>query len=611
MPSVINRRDLDFLLNEWLDLPALLRRNRFDGHDGASVAAMLDVTQNIAETHLAHHLRQSDIQEPKLTPEGGVTVLREVARGVRLIAESGIFGAVFGRELGGLELPNVVYAAALGMLMSGSIATSSYVLLTVANARLLARFGTKPQIDAFARVQIAGESLGTMCLSESHAGSSLGDIRTRADDDGEDALGKRFRITGSKMWISAGDHDVTDNIVHLVLAKTPALDGRLPEGSRGISLFVIPKCLPDGTPNDVTVAGLNHKMGYRGIPNCALNFGEGRHQPWGKPGAVGWLIGVQGEGLPQMFHMMNEARVSVGLGGAMLAYRGYLLALEYARNRRQGRPPGTRSGEPIPIIEHPDVKRMLLAQKAYAEGALALVLLSARLLDEEASAPQPEQREEAAELLELLTPVTKTFPSELAQQSLHLAIQVHGGAGYTRDHEVEQLYRDNRLNPIHEGTTGIQAIDLVGRKLRCDGGARLQLLRARVRATIAAAEQEGPLRGIWRALELAWADIDHAVAALITEPDEQRALTYATPFLFAFGHAVVGWLWLDQAIVAARGLEGSDPSADRHFREGKLSACRYFCDFHLPEIHAWLNPIFVGSDVTRVITVEQFLGEPG
>jgi alkylation response protein AidB-like acyl-CoA dehydrogenase len=609
MAKVINRRDLDFLLNEWLDMPSLLGRGSLVAPEVADIGAMLDAVQELAERDLAAHMQASDHEEPSLLADGTVRVLPAVAQDVLRIRRAGVFGAVFSEELGGLALPNVVYVAALGLLMGGCIATASYVLLTVANARLIGRFGNKNQINTFVRAQAAGESLGTMCLSESQAGSSLADIRTRADPDGEDALGKRFRLTGAKMWISAGEHDVTDNIIHLVLAKMRGADGQLAEGSEGISLFIVPKQLPDGTKNDISVAGLNHKMGYKGIPNCALNFGEGRHQPWGKAGAIGWLVGAPGEGLSQMFHMMNEARVSVGLGAAMLAYRGYLSSLSYARLRKQGRAPGIKSGAPRAIVEHADVKRMLLAQKSYAEGALALVLLSARLLDDQSGASDRQQREEAAELLALLTPVTKTFASEGAQQSLNWAIQVLGGAGYTQDYEIEQLYRDNRLNPIHEGTTGIQAIDLVGRKIRRDGGRRMALLRNRVEATIVAANEGPVLKHCAEALKSAWEQLRLATSCLLDEPEERRALALATPYLFAFGHAVVGWIWLDQSVVAARGLNDSISDSERHFRTSKINTCRYFCDFHLPEISAWLNPILVGHDLTIATPIEELLGE--
>jgi alkylation response protein AidB-like acyl-CoA dehydrogenase len=603
--TVVNRRDLDFLLQDWLGLDDLLSRSRFAGHDMATIAATLDLAQEIAEHEIAPHLRASDTNEPVLDPDGRVIVHPEVKRAVRLMAESGLFGAVFDAELGGMQLPNLVHFAAMGLLMSGGLPTASFMLLTVANARLIATYGNAAQIDTFARSSIAGETMGTMCMSEPDAGSSLGDISTRAIAEAEDELGRRFRLRGAKMWISAADHDITENIVHLVLAKTPDIEGRLPEGTRGISLFIVPSVLPNGERNDVTIAGLNHKLGYRGIPNCAVNFGEGAQQPLGGSGAVGWLVGDIGQGLPQMFQMMNEARISVGLGAAMLAYRGYLLSLLYATERKQGRLPGVRGGPPVAIIEHADVQRMLLAQKAYAEGSLALVLYSTRLLDDEQTGVDERARKSAADLLALLTPVTKSWPSEMAQSSLDLAIQIHGGAGYTRDFLVEQLYRDNRLNPIHEGTTGIQAIDLVGRKIRRDGGVAFRQLLEKVRSTIRDARALAALDADARGIDLAWNSLTRAVD-LLTSADEEQALANAVPFLFAFGHAVVGWLWLDMAVLSARLLAGTVAEAEQSFLEGKLRTCRYFIVYEVPRVDAWLAPIFVESGVARVTLRQLF-----
>lgn len=597
--TVINRRDLDFLLQDWLGLEGLLARRRFAGHDLATVAAALDLAQELAEREIAPHLRASDTREPALDPDGRVIVHPEVKRAVRLVAENGLFGVPFDAELGGLQLPHLVHFASMGLLMSGGLPTASFMLLTVANARLITAYGNAAQVNAFAKSSIAGETMGTMCMSEPDAGSSLGDITTRAVADAEDEFGRRFRIRGAKMWISAADHDITENIVHLVLAKTPDAAGRLPEGTRGISLFIVPAVLPNGERNDVTIAGLNHKLGYRGIPNCAVNFGDGTRRPMDGSGAVGWLVGEVGQGLPQMFHMMNEARISVGLGAAMLAYRGYLLSLLYATERKQGRSHGVRGGPPVAIVEHADVKRMLLAQKAYAEGGLALVLYSTRLLDDELTGEDEQTRKSAADLLALLTPVTKSWPSEMAQSSLDLAIQVHGGAGYTRDFLVEQLYRDNRLNPIHEGTTGIQAIDLVGRKIRRDGGASFRGVLERVRSTIRDAEALETLEVDARAIDLAWNTVAKAVDLLLAVNEEQ-ALANATPFLFAFGHAVVGWLWLDMAVLSSRRLSRELTETEQSFLEGKLMACRYFAVYEAPRIDAWLAPIFSGSSVSGV-----------
>ena len=412
----------------------------------------------------------------------------------RAYVESGMLAAAQDYELGGMQLPYVVDLAANVFFAKAGIGLGGGGMLTAGNANLLLVHGTPAQVAAFAINEFQGKWFGTMCLSEPQAGSSLSDIVTRAvpdgPDHGADPLGPRYRLTGNKMWISNGEHDVSENIVHLVLAKIPDAEGKLVPGVRGISLFIVPKKMVNaageltGERNDVALAGLNHKMGYRGLPNTLLNFGEGRFPVAGRPGAVGYLVGKPGDGLKCMFHMMNEARIGVGLGAVGVGYAGFEASLDYARNRKQGRP-ATPAGKdpaspPVNIIEHADVKRMLLAQKAYVEGGLALSLYCGRLVDETRTGT-PESIPAVKALLEILTPIAKSWPSEWCLEANNLAIQVLGGYGYTRDFPVEQYWRDNRLNMIHEGTHGIQGLDLLGRKVVMDDGKALQLLVARIR----------------------------------------------------------------------------------------------------------------------------------
>jgi butyryl-CoA dehydrogenase len=409
------------------------------------------------------------------------------------------------------------------------------------------------------------------------------------------------------MWISAGEHELTENIVHLVLAKIPGPDGALVPGTRGISLFVVPKKLVDpqgrltGERNDVALAGLNHKCGWRGTTNTLLNFGEGRHPVRGAAGAIGWRVGREGEGLRCMFHMMNEARIAVGMSAAMLGMAGYEASLAYARQRPQGRPitgAGKDASRPqVPIVEHADVKRMLLAQKAYAEGALALELYCARLVDEQHTGDEAAARE-AALLLEVLTPVAKSWPAEWCLEANSLAIQVHGGYGYTRDFPVEQYWRDNRLNMIHEGTHGIQALDLLGRKVVMDGGAGLKLLAARVNATIERAGHAEATATHANALAAALQRLGAATKAAWATGVPEEALANATPYLQAFGHVVLAWTWLDVALAAAR--------APRPLRDGKLAAMRYFFAYELPKIDAWLGVVAARESVCRAMRDDWF-----
>jgi alkylation response protein AidB-like acyl-CoA dehydrogenase len=581
--AFIDRTILDFLLYDWLDAAALTRLPRFSDHSRETFDAVLDLSARLADDHFAPHAKQADRDEPVFDGER-VHALPEIKAALRAYADAGLFAATFDQDLGGAQIPALVHTASTALTMAANIATAAYPMLTVANARLLASFGTAEQIETYGRRLIEGRWFGTMCLSEPQAGSSLSDITTRAVDDGVDATGgPRYRLFGNKMWISGGDHDLADNIVHLVLAKVPGDDGRIAPGMAGISLFIVPKRLltPSGDPgerNDITVMGLNHKMGYRGTTNCLLAFGEGsRHRPDGAAGAIGYRVGDVGQGLAIMFQMMNEARIAVGVGAAALACRGYHHSLAYARERPQGRPAAGRGRNAevpqVPIIMHADVRRMLLTQKIYAEGALALVLYCARLVDEAANALLAAERSAAETLLGLLTPVAKSWPAEFGLAANDLALQIHGGYGYTRDFDVEQVYRDNRLNPIHEGTHGIQAIDLLGRKILRDNGAGLTVLGGRIAETIARARKDDDLTIDAAALEQAWIDVLDVVGNLRHEVTE-KALHNASIFLSAFGHVVVTWLWLDQAVVAAA-LDVA--------RDSRRRACRYFVSSELPK----------------------------
>ncbi|MEE2043651.1 acyl-CoA dehydrogenase [Nocardiopsis tropica] len=471
-------------------------------------------------------------------------------------------------------MPQVVSSACGAYFQAANLGTSAYPFLTSGNARLLLAHGSPEQVDTWVLPMVEGRFTGTMCLSEPQAGSSLADITTRAEEDGEGG----YRVFGNKMWISGGDHELTENIVHLVLAKLPGG----PPGVKGISLFVVPKYLveADGTigeRNDVVPAGLNHKMGYRGTVNALLNFGEGAHTPGGRAGAVGYLVGEPHQGLRYMFHMMNGARIGVGAGAAAVGYTGYLKSLAYARERLQGRPLGDKdpARPQVPIIGHTDVRRMLLAQKSYVEGALALVLYCARLVDEAASTDDDAGRERANLLLDVLTPIAKSWPSQWCVEANSLAIQVHGGYGYTREYDVEQHYRDNRLNPIHEGTHGIQALDLLGRKAVQDGGARLALLVETAQRTADRARELGGDEAVYAGLlSAALARTTETAASAWAGGDPAVALANATPYLEAVGHVVVAWLWLEQ-LVAAHGSAGD-------FYEGKRAAAAYFFRHELP-----------------------------
>ncbi len=596
------RPTIDFLLYDWLRADSLVERARFADHSRETFGSVLDASERLAREKFAPFNRLIDIEEPRF--DGEKVILPQATHDAwKAFGESGMLSAAQDYEIGGMQLPYTVEAAANAFFAKASVGIGGS-LLTVGNANLLMAHGTEAQKRVFALNEFSGRWSGTMCLSEPQAGSSLSDVVTRAVPDGDDfeadPLGPRFRLTGNKMWISAGEHELTENIIHLVLAKIPGPDGKLVPGTKGISLFVVPKKLVNtegeltGERNDVALAGLNHKCGWRGTTNTLLNFGEGRFKPGGQAGAVGYLVGKPGEGLRCMFHMMNEARIGVGLGAAMLGYAGYEASLAYARQRPQGRPiteGGKDAAKPqVPIIEHADVKRMLLAQKAFSEGALALGLYCARLVDE-LHTGAPAAAAEAGLLLEVLTPIVKSFPSQWCLEANSLAIQVHGGYGYTRDFPVEQYWRDNRLNMIHEGTHGIQALDLLGRKVVMQGGAGLKLLATRINATIERAGHADGLAEFATQLGAAVQRLGAATKSAWATGVPEEALANATPYLQAFGHVVIAWIWLDVALAARE--------ADAPRREGAQAACRYFFAYELPLVEAWLKVVSSREAVCR------------
>jgi butyryl-CoA dehydrogenase len=602
------RQNLDFLLHDWLGVASLTQRPRFADHSRETFAAVFDTCERIAREKFAPANRTADVQEPHF--DGECVHLPESTRAASdAYVASGMLAAAQDYDLGGMQLPCVIEMAANSFFAKAGIGLGGH-MLTSGNANLLMAHGTEAQRRVFAHQEFSGRFFGTMCLSEPQAGSSLSDILTRAEPDGDDSasdpLGPRFRLRGHKMWISNGEHELAENIVHLVLAKIPGPDGKLVPGARGISLFIVPKRLVDldgdltGERNDVALAGLNHKLGYRGIPNTLLNFGEGKYPVRGGSGAIGYLVGKPGDGLRCMFHMMNEARIAVGLGAVMLGYAGYEASLDYARGRPQGRPIGPGGKDPsqpqIPIIRHADVKRMLLAQKSYVEGGLALELYCARLVDEQHTG-DAQAAKDAALLLEMLTPIAKSWPSEWCLEANSLAIQVHGGYGYTRDYPVEQYWRDNRLNMIHEGTHGIQALDLLGRKVVMDGGAGLLALAQRINGTIERASPHAEFYPQATALAAALQQIGAATKAAWSTGVPEEALANAVPYLQAFGHVVLAWIWLDVAL----SVDPATPAG-----QGRLAAGRYFFRYELPRIDAWLAVVRTRDDTCRTMQEEWF-----
>lgn len=575
--ELLSKRELDFQLYEVLDTESLLERERFKDHNRETFDAILDTADKIATEKFANHNATADGDEPTFDGEN-VHMIPEVKEAFDAYNEAGFIAGRYDYEEEGMQLPESIMMACSGYFMSANPSTAGYPFLTVAAANVIRNFASEEIKQHFMPRMLTGEFTGTMALTEPHAGSGLADIRTSAAkaDDGS------YRIKGSKIYISGGEHQLSDNIVHLVLAKIQGA----PAGTKGISLFVVPKFRLDengqpGERNDVALAGLIHKMGYRGTTSTALSFGE-------NDDCHGYLVGEEHKGLGYMFLMMNEARVGVGFGAAMIGYRGYQYSLAYAKDRTQGRHPGSKPTDPtVPIIEHGDVRRMLLAQKSYVEGAMSLCFYAARLVDDQNTLENESERKSVDQLLDLLTPVVKAWPSEFGVKANDLAIQVLGGAGYTREYPVEQCWRDNRLNPIHEGTNGIQALDLLTRKLWQSNGAGLAELQKRISQEFAATDSK-ECQLLVEKMTPYLAQMQALLPTLgksLQNENLPNLLANAQCFMNIFSSLVVSWIWLRQANKAADALKKTSLNDQEiAFYNGKIQAANYYIHWELPLI---------------------------
>ncbi len=573
---LLSDRDVDFQLYEALDTAALCTLPAFQEHSRDTFTLLLDSTRRFAREVLAPTYRPMDATPP-VFEHGRVRVHPAMRALYAGMADLGLLTATRPPEVGGQQLPLTVHAVASAYLMAANLSAYGYLGLTIGAAHLLEVFGTPFLRDTFMARMYRGEWTGTMALTEPQAGSSLADVKTRATP----APDGTYRLQGSKIFISGGDQDFTDNVVHLTLARIEGAEG----GTRGVSLFAVPARRPQGdtlVPNDVQVAGVIHKIGWRGLPSLVLNFGESQD-------CHGWLVGQPGRGLACMFQMMNEARIMVGLNGVSTAAVAYQESLTYARERPQGRPAGIRdtARAQFPIIEHADVRRMLLRQKAIVEGGLALLLATSTQSDLAHHAPDEAARKRAQLLLDLLTPIAKTFPAEKGFESNALALQIHGGYGYSSEYLPEAWLRDQKLNSIHEGTTGIQGLDLLGRKAVAEGGAALQALDAEVRATTARARAAGVEPGWSDALEDAFqqaAALTRELGARGMAGEVDVMLRHSTDFLELFSVVAVAWRWLAQGAAAKEGLSRAPSPEDVAFYEGKLAAAQYWFAVEVPRV---------------------------
>jgi len=576
MNPLIDDRDVAFLLDEVHDVTRLTRLPYFADHDRDTFELVLEAARGLARDVLWPTYRATDAEPPRLV-EGRVVVhprLREVFP--QLVA-LGLVAAPRPHAVGGAQLPMTVFSLASAYLMAANLSAYGYLGLTQGAAHLLEAFGSDELRATYMRPMYDGRWTGTMALTEPHAGSSLADVQTIAepttDRDGH------YLLRGSKIFISGGDQDLTDNVVHMTLARVRGAPG----GIKGVSLFCVPRMRLEGgglVDNDVAVAGVIHKIGWRGLPSLALNYGE-------RGDCHGWLVGELHQGIRYMFQMMNEARIMVGLNGVATASVAYHESVAYARTRVQGRPVAAKdpAAPPVPIVRHPDVRRMLLRQKAIVEGGLALIARTAWLADLAGHAEDAAERDRAGLLLDLLTPVAKSFPAERGFEANVLALQVHGGYGYSSEYLPEAWLRDAKLNTIHEGTTGIQALDLLGRRAVARGGGALAALGVEIAATAARARKAG--------VDAAWVDeLERAVAAVgaLTGElgrrglaDPEAMLLHATDYLDLFSTLVIAWQWLELAAAAKEGLARGGPR-DVGFYRGKLAAAQYWIRTELPRI---------------------------
>lgn len=599
MPHYFSRRNLDFLLYEVHHATDLTKYPYFDAHARETFDMVLDSATQIADTMMYPHYRDVDRNQPELR-DGKVTVHPQIRTFLKAVGEGGLIGAGFPFEQGGQQLPELI-GSCMGFIMMAANNGMMYIGLTSGAANLITTFGSPALVDTYVANLLNGKWQGTMALTEPQAGSSLSDITTSAEPLADGS----YSIKGQKVFISAGDHDAVDNIVHLMLVRIKGA----PKGTKGISLFVVPKyrLKEDGSfeENDVTSTGIYHKLGQRGTPAMHLTMGE-------NDDCRGWLLGEPNRGLNYMFQMMNEARIGVGMTGAAIASAAYYASLEYAKERPQSRRLNEKNLLDSPqtmIIHHPDVKRMLLFQKAIVEGSLSLLMESARLSDL-ARVTEGEEKEHYELLLDLLTPVAKTFPTEMGVRSVSEGLQVLGGYGFTEDFPLEQMYRDIRITPIYEGTTGIQAQDLLGRKMTIKGGKAPQLLFTEITKTLTEADTYEALKPYAVTLRKELQGLREVTQTLLpfaAEGDYERYLMDATLYMELFGIVTVAWQWLKQGVAASNALLTKNPADEElAFYESKLHTMKFYFHYEIPKTQG-LSTRLMDSEVLTIVTEQQVL----
>ena len=581
-----NREHLNFILFDVLKADSVTQYEYFSDHDKDALQMYLDATDQFAKEYLFPYLVEMDRKQPELI-DGRIRVHPIHKDIMRISGENGWISILANKEVGGLQMPSVFSTAASFVLGAANYSGCVFAGLTMGAAHLIEVFADKKYHDVYLPKMFAGEWQGTMALTEPGAGSSLSDVVSTAEKQADGT----YKLVGQKIFISCGDSDVVDNVVHLMLARVKGA----PAGTKGISMFIVPRerITEDGTleHNDVTSIGVYHKMGYKGAPIAHLSFGENND-------CQGWLVGEENKGLSYMFQMMNEARISVGLHATSISSAAYYASLKYANERLQGRNIAEKNPElpQTPIINHADVKRMLLFQKTFIDGALCLELQCSYFADME-RVTEGDEKEKYNLMLELLTPVAKSYPAEMSNFSTSTAIQIFGGYGFTKDFIAEQYYRETRIHTIHEGTTAIHGLDLLGRKVMMKNGKAVMLLMQEVMQDIAKAKHHENTKAHATTLEKKLGQLQELSMHLMTVAQKEGVEVYlsdATLYLELFGTIVLGWLWLKMTNTC-----NENESIDKTFAESKFLCCNYFFEYELPKTEG----LFTRLKSTNRVTV--------
>ncbi len=572
----VSERNLKFLLYEVFDIEALIRHDYYRDHNRKTFDMVLKEGLRLARDLLHPTFEEMDRMPPELV-DGQVKVHPSVRTVLKEFADGGWLTSLVPYDHDGEQLPQMLDSACSFVFGAANYSGSVYPGLIVGATGLIETFGSQELYDTYVPHMRSGKWQGTMALTEPEAGSSLSDLASTA----EPADKGYYLIKGQKVFISAGDHDGADNVIHLMLAKIPGG----PPGVKGISLFVVPKKRLDEKgnliSNDVVTSGVYHKMGYKGCPIAQLSFGD-------KNNCRGWLVGEPHQGLRYMFQMMNESRIGVGSGATSIASAAYYASLEYTKTRRQGRKLSAKNpaAPPVPIIEHPDVKRMLLFQRAVVEGSLSLIMQCSQYVDMQKVLGEKEA-EKYDMLLEILTPIVKTYPSEMGILSVSSGLQCLGGSGYCDDYALEQHFRDSRIHPIHEGTTGIQGMDLLGRKVTMKNGKAWMLYLEEVEQAISLGNKILDLKDFAGKLEEAVNQLKTTTQFLMgvaAEKGPEIFLADATLYLEFFGIVTIAWQWLLQGIAIQKALHGGAKESDMNFYKGKMATLKFFYNYELPKI---------------------------